>query len=45
MRLTRQEIVLIACILAALLVGVGVKYYREQVRLHAGAPTAAVPKP
>ena len=35
MRLTREEALLVVAILAALLVGAGVKHYREQARVAA----------
>ena len=41
MRLTRDEILLIAAVLGALLLGVIVKHYRDAARL--AAPAAAVP--
>jgi hypothetical protein len=44
MRLTREEIILICSLLAALLVGAAVKHLRAQARLQATAPAAAVAK-
>jgi hypothetical protein len=37
MRLTREEMLLVVAILAALLIGAGVKHYREQGRVAAAA--------
>jgi hypothetical protein len=45
MRLTRQEVLLIASILAALLIGAAVKYGRDQARLHATTATTTRPNP
>jgi hypothetical protein len=44
MRLTREEIILVCGVLAALLVGVAVKQLRTQARLEATQPAAAVRK-
>jgi hypothetical protein len=44
MRLTREEIILISSLLAALLVGAVVQHLRTQARLHTSAPAAAVAK-
>jgi hypothetical protein len=38
MRLTRDEILLIAAIITALLVGASVKHYRDSQRLHSQPP-------
>lgn len=44
MRLTREEIILVCSVLAALLVGAAVKHLRTQARLQNAAPSAAVGK-
>lgn len=41
MRLTRQEIILVCSVLAAILLGAIVKHCRAQARLRAITPTAA----
>ena len=45
MRLTRQEIILITSILAALVLGAAVKYHRDQTRLRSTAAAAAATHP
>lgn len=44
MRLTKQEIILVCSLLAALLVGSVVKHLRTQARLQAAEPAATVAK-
>ena len=43
MRLTRQEIILVTSVLAALLLGVIVKHERDQARLRSSTAAAAHP--
>lgn len=45
MRLTRDEIILITCVLLALAVGAVVKSYRDHLRLTRPQPVASPTKP